>query len=590
MTRRLQSFQGLYRFFQLCWKNDKTYVVHLFLLQAYTAAIGIWIVMAPQRIIDATFIARNLRLALTNALVFSLGLLGLNVLMAFSNRMIMSHRMIIFKKFQLSISDMMMHIDFKDLESEHFLDMKAKAEKFLFGDGRGFGYVLESGFGIISQLATLLVMAGVVIHLNPVILISLVVILIINAKVNTVTQQKNVRINQEKAVYERSSNYYSHVAQDFRYGKDIRNYGASGWIRGRYENLLDVMQDFYERMAVNGFGYESVVALTAMVQQAISYVYVVYCGVMQLITVGQFSMYLSAITSFSSTLKNLTGTIIGMQQYTQYYEDYEAYMSYQRKADTGESIGLFTHRIVFDHVSFRYPGQARNALTNISFEITAGEKLLIVGENGAGKSTLIKLLLRLYVPTEGRILLDGVDINEISIQEYHRLFATVFQDFNLFACPIAENVAMATEYSKDRILEILRLLHLDEKVAKLPKGMETNIYKEFDAHGFTPSGGEGQKIAIARAIYKDTPIVVMDEPTAALDPRAEEELYRMLEKVFVDKTVIYISHRLSTASMCDRIISLKDGYMVENGTHEILIRKDGVYSNLYRMQSERYAI
>ncbi|MCR5641398.1 MAG: ABC transporter ATP-binding protein/permease [Lachnospiraceae bacterium] len=590
MKRKIQSFLGLYRFFQLCWKNDKIYVLHLFLLQIYTAASGILVVMVPQRIIDATFIAQDLREALTIAIVFSVGILGLNVLMALSNRMIMSHRMIIYKKFQLSISNMMMHIDFKDLESEHFLDIKAKAERFLFGDGRGFGYVLESGFGIISQLVTLLVMAGVVVHLNPVILITLVVILVINARVNTATQQKNIRINQEKAVYERTSNYYSHVAQDFRYGKDIRNYGASGWILGRYENLLDGMQEFYERMAVNGFCYETAVSLTSMVQQAISYLYVVYCGVMKLITVGQFSMYLSAISSFSSTLKSLTGTIIAMQQYTQYYEDYDTYMSYQRRVDTGKAVGAFTHRIVFEHVSFRYPGQARNALTDINFEITAGEKLLIVGENGAGKSTLIKLLLRLYVPTEGRILLDGMDINEMSIQEYNRLFATVFQDYNLFACPITENVAMGQDYDKNKIKEIMELLHLDGKIAKLPKGVETNLYKEFDEHGFTPSGGEGQKIAIARAIYRNAPIVVMDEPTAALDPRAEEELYQMLESVFADKTAIFISHRLSTASMCDRIISLKDGNIIENDTHENLIQEDGLYSNLYRMQSERYAI
>lgn len=584
-----RGFRGIQSFLSLCYKKDKIYILHLLLLQIYTSITGIMIVVMPRYIIDATFTYHNLYEALMFTVVFSTSLLLINVLVARSNKKILEHRMKVFKEFQLDISEMMMNADFGDVENEEYLNTKAKAEKFLYGDGRGFAYVLESGFAIISQIITLIVMAGTIVLLNPLIMLLLIAVLIVNAKINATTQIKNIAIGKEKTIHERRSAYFSNVTQDYRYGKDIRCFAANTWILRCYEQQLDKMQNFYERMARNNAFYETIISLTSYIQQIMSYLYVIYCGIKQIISMGQFSMYLSAITSFSSTLKAITANIIALRQYTRYYEDYEKYMGYSKNTDLTIPTATFNGSISFEHVSFKYPGQTRYALRDINLKICPGDKILVVGENGAGKSTLIKLLLRLYVPTEGRILIDGVDINRISRESYYKLFATVFQDYKLFACPIVENVSMNNIYDVDRVNMILSDLNLDEKINALSSGINTNIYKEFDQNGYTPSGGEAQKIAIARAAYKNAPFVIMDEPTAALDPRAEEELYVKLDKMFHGKTTLYISHRLSAACMCKTIIALKNGRIVENGTHKRLMELDGVYAGLFKTQSKRYA-
>lgn len=220
--------------------------------------------------------------------------------------------------------------------------------------------------------------------------------------------------------------------------------------------------------------------------------------------------------------------------------------------------------------------------------MSPGEKLSIVGENGAGKTTFIKLLTRLYDPTDGEIFLDGLNIKDIDYDSYMSVFSTVFQDYKLFAFSLQENVALGLPQDKAKVESALRRVGFGDRLGRLKNGVDTAVYKNFDAEGFEPSGGESQKIAMARALYKNAPVFVLDEPTAALDPRAEFEIYQHFNELVEGKTTIYISHRLSSTKFCDKIAVFDHGHIVEYGTHDELMKKKGKYAELFKMQAQFY--
>lgn len=242
------------------------------------------------------------------------------------------------------------------------------------------------------------------------------------------------------------------------------------------------------------------------------------------------------------------------------------------------------------NLSFKYPRSEEYVLSNVNLKINSGERLAIVGMNGAGKTTFIKLLCRLYDVTEGEILINGINIADYKYSEYVKLLSVVFQDFKLFSFTLKENIRLGdiNNECKD-VLPICKLSGIDSLINKYEKGLKSTLYKDFDEMGVEPSGGEAQKIAIARAMYKESPIVIMDEPTAALDPVAEEETYRNFNKLLKNRTAIYISHRLSSCIFCDKIVVFSDKTIKEYGTHDELMNiKNGIYAKMFSAQSENY--
>lgn len=244
----------------------------------------------------------------------------------------------------------------------------------------------------------------------------------------------------------------------------------------------------------------------------------------------------------------------------------------------------------FRDVSFCYPGTDRKVLDHVNLKFRIGEKLAIVGENGSGKSTFIKLLCRLYDPTEGEILLNGINIKKYNYKEYMSVFSVVFQDFKLFALPLGQNVAASTEYDADKVQECLKLAGFDVHSDRMKKGLDTWLYKDCDADGVNISGGEEQKIALARALYQNAAFLILDEPTAALDPIAEAEVYSSFNEIVGDRTAVYISHRLSSCRFCDEIVVFDRGRIVQQGTHEELVEQTNCkYYELWSAQAKYYA-
>lgn len=309
--------------------------------------------------------------------------------------------------------------------------------------------------------------------------------------------------------------------------------------------------------------------------------------------VGSITQYVGAATALASNVRKLfstLGSIINNGEFLRIsftFLDIPNHM-YQGSLTT-EKRNDRNYQVEFRDVSFRYPGAETWALRHVSLKLHIGSRMAVVGENGSGKTTFIKLLCRLYDPQEGEILLNGINIKKYRYDEYMHIFSVVFQDFQLLSQPLGANVAGRKSYDTARVEAALRDAGFADRLAAMPDGLDTMLYRDYGDQGVQISGGEAQKIAIARAIYKDTPFLILDEPTAALDPVAEAEIYAQLNQIIEDRTVVYISHRLSSCRFCDEILVFDEGEVIQHGSHEELIHMDdGKYAMLWNAQAQYY--
>jgi ABC-type multidrug transport system fused ATPase/permease subunit len=482
--------------------------------------------------------------------------------------------------------------DFEQLENPEFLDMKEKAHKFLYANGQGFGAVLDSAVNILGKIFVFIGLIAILSTLNIFIVLLFIGLVLLNSLVESKIRNNWVKWDMEKAPIERKTSYFVNMIEDFTYGKEIRMYNFKNALISKVSKHLDKSNDFYTRQIKTYRKNDYFHSFTSFIRDGVSYGYLIYQIIFKTLTIGDFTMYLAAISQFSGAMNDVMQSFLNIKQFGAYYDELEKYLNIPAKMREGKSLAVpeNNYAIEFKNVNFKYAGQNHYALQDVNIKIKSGEKLSIVGENGAGKTTFVKLLTRLYDPTNGVILLNGVDIRDIDYEQYQSIMSAVFQDFKLFSFTLKENVALgAAETSDDKDIESCLIRSgFSEKLGKLDKGIHTNIYKNFEPDGFEPSGGEGQKIALARALYKNAAIVILDEPTAALDPRAEYEIYQHFNELVEGKTAIYISHRLSSARFCDTIAVFKSGGIVEYGSHDSLIEKDGIYAELFNMQAQFY--
>ncbi|MGN0635270.1 MAG: ABC transporter ATP-binding protein [Acutalibacteraceae bacterium] len=331
-----------------------------------------------------------------------------------------------------------------------------------------------------------------------------------------------------------------------------------------------------------------------LLMTALTYLYVavkVYIGAFGL---GGFIKYQWCVSKISSASFLFATAIAYLRANNDFLELFFAYLDIPTEMHYGtiptEKRMDNKYDIEFHHVSFKYPGSEQYVIQNLNLKFRVGDRIAVVGRNGSGKTTMIKLLCRLYDPTEGIITLNGIDIQKYDYEDYLRLFSVVFQDFKLFSFSVGENVAASVDYDEEKVWTCLEKAGMRERVEHMPKGLKTPVYKDFEEDGVEISGGEAQKLAIARALYKDAAFVILDEPTASLDPIAEHEIYSRFNDMVKDKTAVYISHRLSSCRFCDRILVFDNGQLVQNGTHEALLQNpDGKYSELWNAQAQYYA-
>ena len=382
--------------------------------------------------------------------------------------------------------------------------------------------------------------------------------------------------------------YLYFLAFDFTNGKDIRLFHTAPMIQARMRayngKVVEVEKESYLVMCRCGV----LQALLAQAQLGVVYISLLVQVFQTGLSIGDFVMFAAAASSFATTLTATFSEATQSLMTARLIAPYRQFLRLQDRMPKQEGrVDEEAQALVFENVSFRYPRAQAPTLRNLNLTLKKGQRLAVVGENGAGKTTMIKLLLRLYDPDEGRILLGGRDIRQLSPQEYADQFSVVFQDFKLFAFSVRENICLGRE-EQERLDRVLAQTGLDELLAGYEKGADTSVYKQFDEKGVEFSGGERQKIAIARALYKDAPIVVMDEPTSALDPIAEEEIYNQLNALIHGRTALFISHRLSSCKFCDEVAVFQEGRVVQQGSHEELMKEEGLYRRMFTAQSQYY--
>jgi ATP-binding cassette subfamily B protein len=521
------------------------------------------------------------------------------------------HITICLSRFDMKKADKTLEMDYQQLESSFTNDIRSKMETDRMW-GSGFYSVLwqlpvlmEAIFQIIAAGIVLIPLIGSGVFfrngLTPVFLVFLLAVSTLSALFQTkYTKKKTFELMDESEKHSSYMMYFIWGGSAFSYkqGKDIRLFDASRLIMSRVEQAHEEQVEWNRRFARVTSRGGAVYGIASGLLEGGAYLFVVLQAVLGSITVGSVLKYSTAVSKMASSIAVLVDYCSEFSATAKRQQSTMAYLNIPNVMPHGTlpvekrafcEGGDNNYEIEFKNVSFRYPGTEKDVLRNISLKLRIGERMAVVGRNGSGKTTFIKLLCRLYDPTEGEILLNGINIKKYDYEEYMSIFSVVFQDFRLFSFPLGQNVASNAKFDRARVEACLKQAGLGERLAQMPEGLETYLYKDFDEKGVEISGGEAQKIALARALYKDAPFIILDEPTAALDPIAEYEVYSNFNSIVGDKTAIYISHRLSSCRFCDDIAVFDEGKMVQRGSHEKLMEDTaGKYQELWSAQAQYY--
>ena len=592
---------------KLLWAMDRKFPVIVILQGGLNALLFYLPVLLVARILDLLVYRENSADPVSIAVVGLVGIWLLKGVKALLEKEMKTRSYQIAMRFETLVPVNTLNISFSDLESDYAKEMRARilADRSwgsgFFGVADKFCNLCNSGFELLGSVIMLIPLAmqvsGSAAGKVAAALLFNIGLAVVGASVYAKWYQKkeSAAMNQMTQAEKDSRFWYMDEGGSGAIGaqslKDIFMYRAKKMIQKTIDTEREgVRKNVFTIARINCAGGLG----TGMIQGillCVSYYCVLALAIAGTITVGMVLRYAQAIfqacmsVSASIRLAGEFRTDVGRIASTLEYLNLEA------EKTKGDSFTEMTKGVIeFRNVSFRYPGTKELVLDHVSLKIEPSEKIAVVGKNGSGKTTLVKLLCRLYEPEEGEILWNGKNIREYDLKEWQKIFAIVFQDYSLLSLTLGQNVAASEQYEAERAKEVLQLAGFGERLNKLKKGLETVVYPEYEQDGVSFSGGEEQKIAIARAIYKGGQICILDEPTAALDPVSESRVYESFDEIVKGKTAVYISHRLSSCKFSDRIFVLDNGKIAESGTHEALLSQNGLYAQLWQAQAQYYKV
>lgn len=490
------------------------------------------------------------------------------------------------------ISDKIMKMDFKNTEDPEVLNKIKSVMNAVMSNNTGVEGVYHTLLGLFGRLTAFVGYISIVLFLSPWILLFLIINVLISYALTMRVKKYEYSQKEKAADKDRRTFYVFDTMYDFAYGKDIRIYDLKNILIDKFKKFrggrIDISNDVQEKQ----LKVKIVDVILLVIREFVVYGYLIYNVLFTGMSIGDFTMYFSTINGFGDWMKGILDDLANIKAQNMYLDDMREFLEIKSedKEKTRDIPIDSSYEIEFKNVSFKYPKTDKYIYKNLSLKIKKGQRLAIVGINGAGKTTFVKLLCRLYEPTSGKILINGVNIKDFSKEEYYKILSVVFQDIKTFAFTVAENVSLENleDVDREKVLHCIEKAGVGDKINSLQKGIDTSLLKILDGEGVELSGGENQKLALARALYKNGKIVILDEPTSALDAVAEYNIYKGFDELIGDKTAIYISHRLASTKFCDVIAFFENGEIVEYGTHEELLKKNGKYSDMFNIQAQYY--
>lgn len=580
-------FKSFKKLFSMLWKYKKVYFLIFFLITLLQIAGNITGVLLPRYLVD--FLMQDK----INKAAVVVGIICLASLFIGTASMIAQYRKsCILADFNLKLNTELVkcahsvyyqkYEDFKIREKYQFAVKCAKEGSA----GKILEYILNVFSSILSLVCLFYLISYVVWWLWLVIVASIVI--------NTICESYRIRYNFESNRQQNAVEMRMLYARDRltwkSFAKEVRLFHMFDYVVKTAEHYIDALSAIHKERASKTFRALFWSYLFNGVQMIAVYGYVGYKCLSGSFSVGEFTMLTLAILSISQITGNIAANFMEVKQQGKYLSNYFSFISDaddQPDACNTEPTKDFT--ITFENVRFTYPGSENEALSDVSYTFHAGKKYGIVGANGSGKTTFIHLLMGLYESTSGQVRFNMTPVQKLQREQYYSLFSPVLQDFNIYAYTVRENIAMAADGDDEKLKSLIDKINLTERIERLPRKADTYVTTEYENAGTEFSGGEQQKIAIMRAFYKDAPIMVMDEPTSALSPKSEYELYTRINELAVQKTVFFISHRMASCRMCDEILVFDNGKIAESGTHEALMQKQGLYHRMFSAQASLYA-
>ncbi len=564
---------------------------------AVRVPLAILMIYIPKVVLDSLEQNATMKALFSRIVLFGIATAVVQVLnLVVHNTMESCSKRYLYKKLIRAWEQKVMELDYEILTSVEGKSLAEQARNVVSSPNWGVVMYLPGLTNLLENLTGLLTYGVIIGDLQPILLVLLVVIFAIELCFTFIIEKKKHTLQVERAVWTRKINYLAYETRGLQEGKDIRVYAMEPWLREITKQVI-VGKDRVEQRGANcQFRRNIVTGLLILIRDGIAYGYLVYSFLQQQVSIGDFLFYFGAITGLGNWLTDLVDSIGQFVEARNYMADYEAFMKLGGE-QPGESMNIpkeeklsFTFENVFFFYGAAEEEETEYVIKNLNLTISAGERLAIVGINGAGKTTLVKLLSGMLEPKTGRVLVNGEDNRGFSKEAYYSLFSAVFQSSGVLPISIAENVMLNVrpEANRELMWECLEKSGLKEKVEGLPQGDMTTLVKGVAEQGTAFSGGEMQRLLLARALYKDAPVLILDEPTAALDPLAEREIYERYHELTKGKTAIFISHRLASTRFCDRIVLLEQGKIAEQGSHEELMQLGGKYAEMFRVQSYYY--
>ena len=590
-----KDLQNSWFMIKLAWTSGEKKVLVLSALSAALAVASnlVNLYVSPAILSAVERRAPVAELALTIA-GFAFGLMFVSAASAYVNANTLYGRISVRREIINLLNRKAATTSYPNLEDDRFRKLMAKSGECVCQNDAATEAIWTTLTDLLTDFLGFLLYAGLLTAVQPLLILVILATAVTGWFIGNYVNSYGYRHRDEEAETEKHMKYLLGCASDLKASKEIRIFGMRPWLVELRDKAMASYRAFH-RKAEGVYIWAKIADLIlTFLRNAVAYAYLIGLVVTEGLGVAEFLLFFTAAGGFSEWVTGILGGLNTLHRQALDISTVRECLDYAEpyRFEDGKPIRARADRryeIRLEGVSFRYPGAGKNALTDIDLTLHPGEKLAVVGLNGAGKTTLVKLICGFLDPTEGRVLLDGEDIRNFDRRDYYAMFSAVFQNFSLLAGTIAANVAQDEEdIDMERVKVCLEKAGLRGKIESLPEGYETYLNREVYDSAISLSGGETQRLMMARALYKNAPFIVLDEPTAALDPIAESEMYRKYDEMTEGKSSVYISHRLASTRFCDRIIMIGDGGICEEGTHEELLKRGGKYADLYEIQSKYY--